>query len=107
MLESITRKAAQLAHIDRRTMPADVKAAKDAEERKRLSIPSFEDVETALSSFVGALACSRKRTIKAALADAAASALAVQGGDTGAGAPSLVEQIVRAILHPPNTQVHV
>ena len=107
MLESVTRKAAQLAHIDRRTMPADAKAAKDAEDRKRLGIPSSEDVENALSSFLGALACSRKRTIKAALADAAASALAVPGDGTGAGAPPLVEQIVHAILHPPSTQVRV
>ena len=99
MLESITRKAAQLARIDRRTMPAAVKEAKDAAARKRLRIPNFENVEKALTQFLKAVACSRKKSGKGALADAAASALAAPGVDAAAGTGALVEQIANAILN--------
>ena len=96
-LEVIVRKAAQLAHVDRRAMSTAAKEAKDAEARQRLSIPNFETVKSTLSTFLEAVQSSRKKSGKSALADAATSALGLPR--SGLADSSLREKIVQGILH--------
>ena len=58
-------------------MPPDLREAKDAKERERLRIPTLEDmeeVEKALLAFLEAVVRSKRRSVKAAIADAATRA---------------------------------
>ena len=64
-----------------------------------------EEVEKALLTFLEAVVRSKRRSVKAAIADAATRALAVPEEHTGAG---LLEAVVRAITrrpHPTSTEM--
>ena len=101
MLEQVARRAARLAHIDRRAMPAALREQRDATERKRLG---FDAIEQALVRFVGAVYVSRKKSGKGILADAAAAALALPPSPSGA---ALQQEVVESILGAATTRITI
>ena len=101
MLEQVARRAARLAHIDRRAMPAALREQRDATERKRLG---FDAIEQALVRFVGAVYMSRKKSGKGILADAAAAALALSPSPSGA---ALQQEVVESILGAATTRITI
>ena len=92
MLEQVARRAARLARVDRRAMPAERREERDAHDRKRLG---FDAIEQTLVRFVGAVAGSRKKSGKSILADAATNALGLPPAPSGT---DLQQQVVQAIL---------